>query len=89
MLIKIILSFLDYSALRYLVSYKPFRCNMISVEKIPVTNWIEVTGIKGISTELLQLYFENPRNADAAIEILERISDDSAIVEFKNAAGML
>ena len=60
---------------------------MISVEKVPITDSISVSSRGNISSELLKLYFENPRSGGGRIKDIRPCSDNTYVIQFEDNKG--
>ena len=79
--------YIDYMALRCLVSTKPIHGKMISIRKVPKPTSILVIGItEKVTKEFLELYFENDRYGGGEVKA-EYFGSGYAVVKFHQADG--
>jgi hypothetical protein len=77
--------------MRRLVSSKPFRGQMISVQRVQVTHCIVVLEVGSLPKDLIELHFEDARRSSGGEvrSITMNSKENCAIVEFKDRTGLL
>jgi len=79
--------YVDYAALRRLVVSRPFKGQMISVQKVPQTCSILVLGVPAaIDNDYISLYFETENYGRGEVIDVKR-ADDHVVVTFANFEG--
>lgn len=77
----------DYESVKSIICSRPFQGKMISVQRVQVTNCIQVHSIGTLTQDSLELYFESRKNGGGDLKILKFIEGNHAIIEFAERDG--
>ena len=78
----------DYDRVLLTLCSRPYRGQMLSVKRLPMTKVIQVHNIANLSEESLLLFFESQRNHGGPIHRVETFRDEGyALIEFDDLRG--